>query len=405
MASSSASQSSAGDLSRPVSLLFDRQFDRFEYALLVTLKKQQKEEKKQKQNQKQQQQQQQQQQQSESSSAFSPAVVHQPLQNENTDTISSSPAKRGVTFSNLHIREFEVTIGDHPMCKDALPLSLNWAHCDYPMKIGVELYEKARRKGHYKRRSDGPRLLDYMERMTLLERVCGKSVSRLLMDAGAFSVTQQQPRSKKRCRDGEPRPVSSSNSLSAAQTPLLLSTITTPSPQIPSNEPRIELPVEYPDLTYLKDFPMIMEGVIAAVETYEAHTLTGSKARKLWIASAKCLFENCAHNYQIWPEDKIAKRMLKLTINTWAFIDQHKTNSTSNNQNNDSGQMSALLKLSTNQKRIFEAVTGKVVQPWTDRRSSRAMARAIRNATTSATVTQSPQSGPAPLQSNSSSMN
>ena len=36
--------------------------------------------------------------------------------------------KRRVSFHKIEVREYSVTVGDHPLCRDGLPLELDWAH-------------------------------------------------------------------------------------------------------------------------------------------------------------------------------------------------------------------------------------------------------------------------------------
>lgn len=36
--------------------------------------------------------------------------------------------KKRVSFSNVEVREYGCTVGDHPMCSDGLPISLDWSH-------------------------------------------------------------------------------------------------------------------------------------------------------------------------------------------------------------------------------------------------------------------------------------
>jgi hypothetical protein len=33
-----------------------------------------------------------------------------------------------VSWKGIYIREYDVTVGDHPLCRDNLPLSLDWSH-------------------------------------------------------------------------------------------------------------------------------------------------------------------------------------------------------------------------------------------------------------------------------------
>ena len=42
---------------------------------------------------------------------------------------SSRPKiRRRVSFTSIEIREYNLTVGDHPLCRDGLPLQLDWAH-------------------------------------------------------------------------------------------------------------------------------------------------------------------------------------------------------------------------------------------------------------------------------------
>lgn len=38
--------------------------------------------------------------------------------------------KRTVSFSKIEVREYALTVGDHPLCQDGLPLSLDWEHTE-----------------------------------------------------------------------------------------------------------------------------------------------------------------------------------------------------------------------------------------------------------------------------------
>jgi hypothetical protein len=49
---------------------------------------------------------------------------------ESDASLSSKVLKRRVSFSKIEIREYSVTIGDHPLCQDGLPLSLDWEHSE-----------------------------------------------------------------------------------------------------------------------------------------------------------------------------------------------------------------------------------------------------------------------------------
>jgi hypothetical protein len=80
--------------------------------------------------------------------------------------------KKSVSFNRfLEIREHSLTVGDHPLCKDALPLSLAWEHGETEM-MELNQYEKVR-SGY--RRSGNQMKLTYFERKNMLRRIAGMS--------------------------------------------------------------------------------------------------------------------------------------------------------------------------------------------------------------------------------------
>jgi len=66
--------------------------------------------------------------------------------------------KRRVSFSSVEVREYSVTVGDHPLCYDGLPLSLDWEHCEEPSVRSIE--ESRERDSQYR----PPRRLSFDER-------------------------------------------------------------------------------------------------------------------------------------------------------------------------------------------------------------------------------------------------
>ncbi|CAB9523891.1 expressed unknown protein [Seminavis robusta] len=42
--------------------------------------------------------------------------------------------KKSVSWKNVHVREYNLTVGDHPLCRDNLPLTLDWAHRNEKVK-------------------------------------------------------------------------------------------------------------------------------------------------------------------------------------------------------------------------------------------------------------------------------
>lgn len=78
--------------------------------------------------------------------------------------------RKTVSFNKvLEIRQHSLTVGDHPSCRDSLPISLDWEHAE-PILIDVDGFE-AQRKG-VRRRGDEMRL-SYFERKSKLQCVSG----------------------------------------------------------------------------------------------------------------------------------------------------------------------------------------------------------------------------------------
>lgn len=94
---------------------------------------------------------------------------------------SPSPKKRkghkkSVSFNScLEVREHALTIGDHPFCKDSLPLSLAWEHADTE-QFDLNNYEEQR--SAY-RRSGNDMKLTFFERKNMLRNIAGMTESQM----------------------------------------------------------------------------------------------------------------------------------------------------------------------------------------------------------------------------------
>ena len=86
-----------------------------------------------------------------------------------------------VRFSSTRVQEYGITVGDHPICKDGLALSLDWVHGAEKV-YDIDDYESHRqsaiRYGGTKRRRRVSRL-DYWQRREFLVRVGNFSYSEL----------------------------------------------------------------------------------------------------------------------------------------------------------------------------------------------------------------------------------
>jgi hypothetical protein len=87
----------------------------------------------------------------------------------------SSKRQRRVQFAKVQIREYALTLGDHPWCENGFPLSLDWKFASR-QDVSIDDFEHDRMSGECDR---SPRRLDIWERRNLLRRVSGYSTSEL----------------------------------------------------------------------------------------------------------------------------------------------------------------------------------------------------------------------------------
>jgi hypothetical protein len=80
---------------------------------------------------------------------------------------------RKVKFGSARVQQYAITVGDHPICKDGLALSLDWAHAKEEV-YDIDVYE-SRRQNRYQRRGMKRRRrvskLDYWQRRETLTRI------------------------------------------------------------------------------------------------------------------------------------------------------------------------------------------------------------------------------------------
>jgi hypothetical protein len=92
-------------------------------------------------------------------------LCHQPLHHYVAGEV------RQVRFKAARVREYAVVIGDHPVCRDPLPLTLDWRHAE-EVVYDINAYEDMR---HHSRRRRGKRgklrKLSFLKRRKILERV------------------------------------------------------------------------------------------------------------------------------------------------------------------------------------------------------------------------------------------
>eukprot|EP00934_Nitzschia_sp_Nitz4_P007199 Nitzschia sp. Nitz4//scaffold406_size10313//5930//6598//NITZ4_009076-RA/size10313-processed-gene-0.5-mRNA-1//-1//CDS//3329551128//7189//frame0 len=86
-------------------------------------------------------------------------------------SISSSNSKKRVSWGRIHTREYALVVGEHPLCQDGLPVSLDWQHADdaVPPKLIPQAPKVSERTQSYV----FPRRLSYEERRRRLCCVSG----------------------------------------------------------------------------------------------------------------------------------------------------------------------------------------------------------------------------------------
>ena len=82
---------------------------------------------------------------------------------------NSFQRRRRVSFSQVHIREHSIAIGNHP-CADSLPICLSWEHIDDPIAVDVDKFEQQRAG---RRRKGANLTLTYFEKKNMLKRIAG----------------------------------------------------------------------------------------------------------------------------------------------------------------------------------------------------------------------------------------
>mmetsp|Transcript_31920 Transcript_31920/g.48823 ORF Transcript_31920/g.48823 Transcript_31920/m.48823 type:complete len:147 (-) Transcript_31920:220-660(-) len=99
-------------------------------------------------------------------------------------------AKKTVSFGNVHVRQYALCIGDHPMCSRGFPLSLSWEHAMQDVVLPVDQYDTTDR-----RRGEELRMTHY-ERKNKLKRVMGMTETQLLRkskrSSSSLALHQQQ---------------------------------------------------------------------------------------------------------------------------------------------------------------------------------------------------------------------
>mmetsp|Transcript_8579 Transcript_8579/g.13155 ORF Transcript_8579/g.13155 Transcript_8579/m.13155 type:complete len:408 (-) Transcript_8579:125-1348(-) len=103
-------------------------------------------------------------------------------QRDETDTSKDNALTKKVTFSTVQVREYSITVGNHPLCRDNMPLTLDWSYITKPVE-SVFYSPQADFFGHFDildEPSYRPRKLSYAERKQRLVEVTAMTESQLL---------------------------------------------------------------------------------------------------------------------------------------------------------------------------------------------------------------------------------
>lgn len=70
---------------------------------------------------------------------------------ENITAKGTGMQGRSVSFGSLHVRHYDVEIGNHPSCRNGTPIQLSWKYTQAPMQC-LEKYEASRKEEQPRRR-------------------------------------------------------------------------------------------------------------------------------------------------------------------------------------------------------------------------------------------------------------
>ena len=118
----------------------------------------------------------------------------------------------------VHYREYAVVVGDHPSCKDGLPISLDWKFNAETTTFDVSDFETIKPR-------EKPKPLNYFQRKLRLEKVSGLPESELR----AIQATKMLEKQGSWFEDCYER----------------------------SRRQHPKLPLDYPLITYLENFPAV----------------------------------------------------------------------------------------------------------------------------------------------------
>lgn len=114
------------------------------------------------------------------------------VQNTRITNKKQHKMRRRVAFSTVEIREYSITVGDHPHCKGELPISLDWGFTGTKTSHCLNAYEKTKGRHLHHPSELKPKKLDYVQRKQRLSHVTGYTEERLLDIAKTKELDQYQ---------------------------------------------------------------------------------------------------------------------------------------------------------------------------------------------------------------------
>lgn len=125
-----------------------------------------------------------------SSMKRNPSFTRKPNANPTIDPIPENKLmKRNVSFTNLCVRQYGLTLGDNPAVSFGPPLSLTWEY-EEERQIGLEDYEAQRGK----RRTSRQFNLNYVDRRRILEKDGGFTEEELRAAVREIEIIQKNRR-------------------------------------------------------------------------------------------------------------------------------------------------------------------------------------------------------------------
>jgi hypothetical protein len=101
---------------------------------------------------------------------------------------SSSSLSKRVSFSTVEVREYSLTVGEHPFCKDGLAISLDWHYNQKSIFLDVCRLDQGR---NVQPLTKSIKRLNFEERLQRLQCVTGMSGKHLMLVYNHRSISDK----------------------------------------------------------------------------------------------------------------------------------------------------------------------------------------------------------------------